>query len=50
MVEADGDILTLDEIAANLKVGKRTIYRLIARRYPAFKPGGMWWFSRAEPR
>jgi len=30
MAEAEGDILTLDEVAAYLKAGKRTIYRLAA--------------------
>lgn len=30
MAESDGDILTLDEVAAYLKAGKRTIYRLAA--------------------
>jgi len=32
MAEAEGDILTLDEVAAYLKAGKRTIYRLAASR------------------
>ena len=27
MAEPDGDILTLDEVAAYLKAGKRTIWR-----------------------
>ena len=48
MAEPDGDILTLDEVAAYLKAGKRTIYRLAAsREIPAFKLGGTWRFSRS---
>ena len=47
MAEPDGDILTLDEVAAYLKVGKRTIYRLAAsREFSAFKLGGTWCFRR----
>ena len=43
MAEPDGDILTLDEVAAYLKAGKRTIYRLAASgEIPAFKLGGTW--------
>lgn len=35
-------IFTLDELAAYLKVGKRTLYRLAAQgEVPAFKVGGM---------
>jgi excisionase family DNA binding protein len=49
MAIIEGEILTLDEVAAYLKAGKRTIYRLAAaRRIPAFKVGGTWRFSRAE--
>jgi excisionase family DNA binding protein len=49
MAEPDGDILTLDEIAAYLKAGKRTIYRLAASgEIPAFKLGGTWRFSRSD--
>jgi excisionase family DNA binding protein len=49
MAEPDGDILTLDEVAAYLKAGKRTIYRLAASgEIPAFKLGGTWRFSRAD--
>jgi excisionase family DNA binding protein len=44
-----GDILTLDEVAAYLKAGKRTIYRLVASgELPAFKLGGTWRFSRSD--
>ena len=28
MNQADGEILTLDEVAAYLKAGKKTVYRL----------------------
>jgi excisionase family DNA binding protein len=49
MAEPDGDILTLDEVAAYLKAGKRTIYRLAASgEIPAFKLGGTWRFSRSD--
>ncbi|AMN47482.1 hypothetical protein ACG33_10290 [Steroidobacter denitrificans] len=49
MAEPDGDILTLDEVAAYLKAGKRTIYRLAASgEIPAFKLGGTWRFSRGD--
>lgn len=49
MTEPDGDILTLDEVAAYLKAGKRTIYRLAASgEIPAFKLGGTWRFSRSD--
>jgi excisionase family DNA binding protein len=43
------EIFTLDEVAAYLKVGKRTVYRLAAaKKLPAFKVGGTWRFSRAD--
>ena len=49
MAEPDSDILTLDEVAAYLKAGKRTIYRLAAGgEIPAFKLGGTWRFRRSE--
>ena len=49
MAEPDGDILTLGEVAAYLKAGKRTIYRLAANgEIPAFKLGGTWRFRRGE--
>jgi excisionase family DNA binding protein len=42
-------ILTLDELAAYLKIGKRTLYGLAAKgKIPAFKVGGVWRFRRAE--
>ena len=49
MPDANGDILTLDEVAAFLKAGKRTVYRLAQKGVlPAFKLGGTWRFRRAE--
>lgn len=49
MAEPEGDILTLDEVAAYLKASKRTIYRLAANgEIPAFKLGGAWRFSRSD--
>ncbi|MEX0827623.1 MAG: helix-turn-helix domain-containing protein [Haliea sp.] len=47
--ETTGEIFTLDEVAAYLKVGRRTVYRLAAaRKIPAFKVGGTWRFVRAD--
>lgn len=49
MTEADGEIFTLDEVAAYLKAGKRTVYRLAQKgEIPAFKLGGTWRFRRSE--
>ena len=49
MSEKIGEIFTLDEVAAYLKVGKRTIYRLVAeKKIPAFKVGGAWRFTRSD--
>ena len=49
MKEDTGEILTLDEVAAYLKAGKRTIYRLAASGgIPAFKLGGTWRFRKAD--
>ena len=50
MTEPDADeILTLDEVAAYLKAGKKTVYRLAQQgQIPAFKLGGTWRFRRAE--
>ena len=45
----DDEILTLDEVAAYLKAGKRTVYRLAAEgKLPAFKLGGTWRFRRSD--
>ncbi|MCE8039757.1 helix-turn-helix domain-containing protein [Halomonas sp. MCCC 1A11062] len=49
MKDDTGEIFTLEEVAAYLKVGKRTVYRLAAaRKIPAFKVGGTWRFARAD--
>lgn len=49
MTGNDGEILTLDEVAAYLKAGKRTVYRLAQKdEIPAFKLGGTWRFRRSE--
>lgn len=43
------EILTIDEVAAYLRAGKRTVYRLASSgQIPAFKLGGTWRFRRAE--
>ena len=47
--ETDNSILTLDEVAAFLKAGKKTVYRLAQQgQIPAFKLGGTWRFRRTE--
>lgn len=44
-----GEIFTLDELAAYLNVGKRTVYcSVAAKKIPAFKVGGAWRFSRTD--
>lgn len=49
MAHPEGEILTLEEVAAYLKAGKRTVYRLAQQgAIPAFKLGGSWRFRRAE--
>lgn len=49
MPEPEGDIPTLGEVAAYLKAGKRTIYRLAANGdIPPFKFGAAWRFSRSD--
>lgn len=49
MTDTDCEILTLDEVAAYLKAGKRTVYRLAQKgEIPAFKLGGTWRFRRSE--
>lgn len=49
MKDDTGEIFTLDEVAAYLKVGKRTVYRLAASgKLPAFKLGGTWRFRRGD--
>ncbi len=49
MAMPQDDILTLDEVAAYLKAGKRTIYRLVADgKIPAFKLGSTWRFRKQD--
>ncbi|WP_349570254.1 helix-turn-helix domain-containing protein [Azotobacter salinestris] len=49
MIETGLDILTLTEVAAYLRVTKRTLYRLAQEgQLPAFKLGGTWRFRREE--
>ena len=49
MADSTGEILTLEEVAAYLKAGKRTVYRLAQKgEIPAFKLGGTWRFRRSE--
>ncbi len=49
MSDHPNEILTIDEVAAYLKVGKRTVYRLSASgKIPAFRLGGTWRFRRGE--
>ena len=47
MGDQEDEILTVEEVAAFLKAGKRTVYRLAANgTIPAFKLGGTWRFRR----
>lgn len=49
MSDRPDEILTIDEVAAYLKAGKRTVYRLAAEgKLPAFKLGGTWRFRRSD--
>ena len=49
MTDPEDEILTLDEVAAYLKAGKRTVYRLAQKgEIPAFKLGGTWRFRKAD--
>lgn len=49
MSDQPNEILTIDEVAAYLKAGKRTVYRLAANgKLPAFKLGGTWRFRRGD--
>lgn len=48
-MDREAEILTLDEIAAYLKIAKRTAYRLAQKgEIPALKLGGTWRFRRSE--
>lgn len=43
------DIMTMDEVAAYLKLKLKTAYALAARGdIPGFKVGGSWRFRRSE--
>jgi excisionase family DNA binding protein len=49
MVDPKDEILTLEEVAAYLKAGKRTVYRLALQGdILAFKLGVTWRFRRDE--
>jgi excisionase family DNA binding protein len=49
MSDYSDEILTIAEVAAYLKAGKRTVYRLAAgKKLPAFKLGGTWRFRRGD--
>ncbi|MGE4530146.1 MAG: helix-turn-helix domain-containing protein [Acidithiobacillus sp.] len=49
MTEADGEILTLEEVAAYLKAGKKIVYRQAQQdQIQGFKRGGTWRFRRTE--
>ena len=49
MSDQPDEMLTIDEVAAYLKAGKRTVYRLAASgKLPAFKLGGTWRFRRGD--
>lgn len=49
MTHTSGEIVTIKEVAAYLKIGKWTIYRLAQKgEIPAFKLGGSWRFSRSK--
>jgi len=40
------EIMTIDEVAAYVKLSKKTIYRLLIEdRFPGFKLGGSWRFE-----
>lgn len=43
------EILTIDEVAAYLKLAKKTAYRLASEgKLPGFKVGGSWRFKRED--
>lgn len=45
----DDDILTIQEIAAYLKIKEKTAYDLAAKgKIPGFKVGGSWRFKRSQ--
>lgn len=43
------EIITIQEVAAYLKIKEKTAYRLVAEgKIPGFKVGGAWRFRRSE--
>lgn len=45
----DSEILTVDEVAAYLKLAKKTVYKLVAeKQLPAFRVGKLWRFKKSE--
>ncbi|WP_133012440.1 methylation-associated defense system helix-turn-helix domain-containing protein MAD1 [Marinomonas flavescens] len=45
----EGQILTLREVAAYLKLAEKTAYRLASEgKLPGFKVGGSWRFKRED--
>ncbi|NVD45362.1 methylation-associated defense system helix-turn-helix domain-containing protein MAD1 [Qipengyuania atrilutea] len=45
----DDEILTIEEIAAFLKIKEKTAYDLAAKgKLPGFKVGGAWRFRRSD--
>lgn len=45
----DSEILTVDEVAAYLKLAKKTVYKLVAeKQLPAFRVGKFWRFKKSE--
>ena len=48
-IPIDTDILTVQEVAAYLKLNSKTAYRLAANsKIPGFKIGGAWRFRKSE--
>lgn len=48
MPDNEPEVMTLDELAAMLRVHRSTIYRMLAAgELPAFKMGSDWRFTRA---
>lgn len=46
---AQNELMTLDEVARHLRIGKRTAYAWAkSGKLPAFKVGGSWRFDRAD--
>ena len=44
---ADGQLLSVDEVARHLKVNPTTVYRLVRQgQIPGFKVGDQWRFSQ----